>query len=202
MSAAGWKVEIGRAVLDASSPEAVAAIEAENARNSLPGLPDELNPRMIDTAKWRALVGALSPGAAEVLGGRPLFLDPVGLRIAASSPTKPASFGPSTRLTAGDTVGDAIMARSDAPYDCDLARARAQAARKQTQGADQQVKALESRQEAAAMERQVRYAAALAWRENATAAAGCQPGDPQAAAEQRAAEQAASDFILLGGSMQ
>lgn len=202
MARAMWKVQIGRAVLQADSPETTAAIEAQNARRALPGLAPEFNPFVIDPAKWRAFVAAVSPEAAKALGDRPLFLDLGGLRIAASSPTTPSSFGPALRLILEDTVNGAVLGRTEAPYDCDLAETRAEAAKRRTEEADQLVKNLERRQTPSSVEQQVRYAAALAWRENATAAASCRGGDPAAAAKRDAATQATRDFAVMGGSVE
>ncbi len=202
MSAAGWRVAIGRATLDAASPELASRIEAQNAREALPGLEPDLNPHLIDPAKWRALVAAVTPAAARALAGRPVLLDPMGLRIATSSPTTPGSFGPSVRLMPGEAVGEAVLARTDAPYDCALAQSRAAASRRRTEQADGAVKAKEAAHEPAGAERQVRYAVALTWRENAAAVAGCRHGDQAAEADRKAAADAAERFILLGGSMQ
>lgn len=202
MSAAAFRVEIGRQTLDASAPEVVAAIERQNEHQRLPGLDDALNPRVIDPAKFAALVKAVSADAAQKLKGRALFLDPVALRIAASSPTKPADFAGKLHFKTGDKVGDAVSASVDAPYDCDLARERAAAARRRTEDATSEVEAFDAKKQPAAVPRQVRYRAALAWRENAHAAASCAPGDAAARTEAQAAEKAATEYQILGGSMQ
>ena len=199
MSATPWRVQIERTALDAASPAAVAAIERENVRARLPGLDDALNPQVIDVAKWRALVASVD---ASALHGKPLFLDPVGLRIAASSPTHPEAFGAATRFTAGDTVGQAILARTDAAYDCALAAERTRAARQRTEAATQQIDRLDAQRNPAASEpRLLRYRAALAWRENAAAAAACAPHDEAAKSEAAAAAKAATTYQMLGGNM-
>jgi hypothetical protein len=202
MSAAPFRVMIARHALDASSPEMKAAIERQNERQRLPGLDDELNPRIVDPAKFEALVHAVGAEAAQKLRGRPLFLDPVALRIAASSPTRPEAFAGRVHFKTGEKIGESISASVDASYDCALARERAAAARRRTEEAAKQVDAMDVQKQPAAVPRQVRYRAALAWRENAEVASGCAPQDEAAKAEALAAAKAATDYQLLGGSME
>lgn len=201
MSATPLRVEIGRQTLDASAPEIKAAIERQNEHQRLPGLDDALNPRIIDPAKFAAMIHALGADAAQKLRGRPLMLDPVALRIAASSPTRLDAFAGRLQLTPGDKVGDAVLASTDAPYDCALARERTEAARRRTEEATKVVNDMDAQKQPAAVPRQVRYRAALAWRENAGVAASCDPHDEAAKAEAQAAAKAATDYQLLGGSM-
>ena len=202
MSAPSLRIQIGRQTIDAAAPEMAVAIEQRNEKQRLPGLDDALNPRIIDPAKFAALVRAVGADAAARLKGRPLFMDPVGLRIAASSPTRLDAFASRVRLTLGDTVGAATLASSDVPYDCALARERTVAARRRTEQATGQVDAMDAQSQPAAVPRQVRYMAALAWRENAAVAAGCSPNDEDAKTEAQIAAKAATDFQLLGGSME
>lgn len=201
MSAAPFRVEIGRQTLDASAPETKAAIERQNEHQRLPGLDDHLNPRIIDPAKFAALVHAVGAEGAQTLHGRPLMMDPVALRIAASSPTRLDAFSGRLHLTPGEKVGDAVLAKSDAPYDCVLARERTEAARRRTEEATKVVDDMDAKKQPAAVPRQLRYRAALAWRENAAVAAECAPHDDAAKAEAQAAAKAATDYQLLGGSM-
>ena len=199
---AGLRLLIGAGVMDAASADAVKAIEAQNARVRLPGLPDEFNPNVIDPAKAAALLSALPPNAAEVLGGKALFLDGVELGVGASAPTTPASFKPPVALSVIADHGPSVSARAAFKVDCAVASSRAAAARQRAAQADSAVKALEAQRQNSGAAKLLRQAVTQAWRQNAGAVADCAPGDAAAAADRDAALRAVSAALVLGGSME
>ena len=199
-SAALLRIRVGHAVLDASDATAIAAaVAASNSAERIEGLPDALNPGIIDPAKAAALLASLRGTAANtaaVLAGGALYLNAPALRIAATAPTTAASFAQPFRLEVQEVQGDTVLARATVAPDCDLARAQAAAARASMAAAEQAVTASERQNsgDSAALRalsdaRARRYAIAQAWRENAAAMVEC--GDEVAAADLRAAERAA-----------
>lgn len=198
----GLVVQIGHHRIEAGTPELERAVEQENGVARIAGLPDTLNPAIIDPAKARALVQAISPADAAALGGKALLLSPSLLRIGASSPTTPGSFAGPVAVTVVDTHGAAVSARAAAPVDCALARQQAAAARTEFAAAEQGV----ARQEAAkpadnpglvalSDARSRRFAVATVWKENAAAALECAPGDAAAQQDHAAASQAVSATV-------
>src|SRR4051812_795618 len=93
----GIKVRAGHTVVDGAAWRAglPAALEKSNRRRRLEGLPDHLNPQIIDPDKASAFLEALArlPAAAlEPLAGRALYLNSAGLMLGVSAPTRPATF--------------------------------------------------------------------------------------------------------------
>lgn len=202
MSGTVVKFLVGREVLDAGAPGTRAAVERWSARQHSRAIPDELNPAVIDLAKFDAMVAALGPDAAALAGGRPVALDPRRLGIGASSPTTPASFKSPLQLHVVREYTDSVAVQAAFTVDCGLARARANAARAMTREADAAVRAAQTGHDSGTEARVRRWAVARVWEENAVAAAACSPGDAELVADSEAATKATDAAVLLGGSMQ
>lgn len=206
-SGGGLRLRIGSETVGVASADAVAAAAAKaNAARRLDGLPDVLNPDLIDPAKLTALLARLPDAAAphrRVLARRALFVDPAGLRVGTSSPTTPASFAEGLALEIDDADGDPVIARAVVAVDCGLARTRAAEARAHLDGVAREVADLEARRDVRALPpaRLRRYAVARAWRDNAVAASRCAPDDAAAKADRDAAEQAARSFAVPLGRL-
>jgi hypothetical protein len=192
------------------------AVAHSNEKARLDGLPDHLNPQIIDAAKAEAFLRALSQRPAEELrpfAGRTLALNVGHLMIDASAPTRPETFSQPFQIEIADVQGDIVHARLALKADCALARQRATEARSQFQAADEEVRALESRaakatgsasepQAVDAVSKAGRRRAALAhaWRENAEAFSKCPEADPSAKSDFDAASRAVNSYGLLMGS--
>jgi hypothetical protein len=191
-------------VVAAADREAVnAAIAATNARAREAGLPDALNPDVIDPSKAEALLNALMTAPAETLAmaeGRILEFNPVALRIGTSSPSTVASFASPVTLEITSDHGEIVSVRVVGPVDCELAREQAKEARLQTEQADREYQAATG--DAIMAARRRRYALTRVWFDNAAALAVCVPNDAAAAADRDAAERAMNASIVIGGSMQ
>lgn len=203
-SAAPLQLRIDRATIDASDKAAVnAAIAAANTKSHDPGLPDTLNPAIIDPAKADALLSALMRPPADAiapLAGRALELNAMALRIGTSSPTTVASFAPPIKLEIASEHGDMVSARAMVPADCGIARDRAAEARQRTEEADKTYKAATG--DAIMPIRLRRYALSRVWFDNASAQASCAPDDAAAKADRAAAEHMMKSAVVIGGSMQ
>lgn len=196
------KLLVGRAVLDATAPGTRAAVEQWNEKQRSAAIPDEFNPAVIDIRKFDAMVAALGPDSAAVIGGRPMALDTRRLGIGASSPTTPGSFKAPLALHVVREHTDSVSVQADFIIDCDLAKARANAARAMTHEAEGAVQAAEARHDSGTDARVRRWAVARVWEENAIAAAACTPGDDELVEDSEAATKATDAAVLLGGSMQ
>lgn len=215
--AASLHVLIGYKQHNASATrEIAAAIAEENKHHVIAGLPDELNPRLIDPAKAAALLAGLKGKTLAPLGGRVLNLAPGGLRIGTSAPTTVASFSQPFTLTVESEhdAGKTVSARASVPIDCDLARKRAAAARQRTEASQKDVATLTARKEAARNKpdespataalydaTQLRFAVAMAWVENAEAVTVCSPQDAAARADLAEAQRIRSASAVPGGRM-
>src|ERR1051326_4525474 len=129
----GFRIRIGGSTVDAANQPAVAAaIDAANAHARWQGVPDGLNPRLLDPVRVQALLAAIAalPASARAKpGDHALLLDSPGLPVKASSPSTPASFAHLTGIEVTDTQGDAVEVRVAMPLDCELARQNAAAAK-------------------------------------------------------------------------
>jgi hypothetical protein len=201
MAAPAPQLRIGRTTLPASDSAGIAAaIEAWNSQSAIADVPAAFNPQTIDPAKAAALLAALAHAPDDVLAGRTLILDATSLRIGTSSPTTPDSFAGALHLEIDSEHGPAVIARAVVPTDCDLARARAAAAKTLAAEADRKVAAATG--DAAVPARRQRQAITRAWFDNAAALAGCVPNDATAQADRAEAEAAMKAAIVIGGMIQ
>jgi hypothetical protein len=188
---AGLRVRVGHETVAAGDAAALdAAIARSNAATRIAGLPDALNPSIIDAAKAHALLAALQAlpaGALANLAGRSLYLNGPDLPVRATSPATPANFARLSGIEDFDAQGDTVLVRLALRPDCDLARAQATAARAAMAEAAAEVARLEDRQQAEtasdrggvlaelSVARSRRAAIAGAWHENAAAVARWTP---------------------------
>ncbi len=204
MSAAPLRVMIDRTIIAAADAGAVrAAIAKANATARTPGLPDSSNPAIIDPVKAEALLAALmkpSGNGLAPLKGRALDLDPMPLRIGTSSPTAAESFAHPFVLKVTSEHGHTVSATASVPVDCQLARDGAAEARRQTELADREVRTAAGGSVMALKLR--RYAAAMAWLDNAAAHLACAPHDGAAIADRDAADRMMRSSAVLGGRME
>lgn len=207
------RLRVGHEVVDSGSAQGVAeAVAVSNRAHRIDGLPDALNPGIIDPAKAEALRVALPRLPEESLkpiAGRALYLNSPGLLIGTAAPTTPASFEQPFWLDIVDAQGETVLARATVSIDCDLARAHASAARARFGAAEQDVKTTEAQKAAAAGRSNEaaalralsgaqarRFAIAQVWRTNASAVTGCDPRDQAAKADLAAAEQAVRATVV------
>jgi hypothetical protein len=212
------KVRIGRAVLEADhgNSELSAAIGESNRKAHIEGLPDHLNPEVIDVEKAKALLAALPKLPAEELKplmGRTLFLNYDGLMLGASAPTRPAAFGQPFKIEIADVQGDVVLARLTLSVDCALARERSTEARTRLKTAEDEVKTLEKRASSASgtdQERDIlsslsaarsrRYALARVWEQNARTWAACPGADSAAKSDLKSASRAVGSYAVPSSS--
>jgi hypothetical protein len=213
------KLRAGHAVVDGTAWRAdlPALIEQSNRKARLDGLPDHLNPEIIDPEKAAAFLAALAkrPAAAlQPLAGRTLFLNYAGLMLGASAPIRAATFAEPFEIEVADVQGEVVLARLILRVDPVLARERATEARVRIRSADAEVKALEAQLSATpgtsdkerevlvslSMARSRRYAIARVWLENAEAWVHGAKSDSVAKADLEAAASAAKSYFVLSGS--
>jgi hypothetical protein len=213
------KLRAGRTELGATAPkfQLLAAIERSNQQARLEGLPDYLNPEIIDADKAQALLSAIANSPADTslsLAQHTLYLNYPGLMIGSSAPTRPANFVSPLKIKIDDVQGELVLAQADVPLDCPLARDRAGDARTRFKEADGQLKELEKQIAAAGRstekQRQVlaevslaqrrRFAIAQVWRQNAAAWASCPDTDKGAKADLDAASRALRTSVVVGGA--
>lgn len=189
------------------APGLAAFAKAVNDAHRIAGLPDTLNPAMIDPGKLTALVAALPrlPAATRRrLAGRELFLGAGGLGVGTAEPTRPESFLQPFDLAVDSNSAPAVVARASITPDPALAQGRAGEA----QAAALEADALAARQnrartgpmtEAEGIVLVRRAAAARAWLVNARAWASA-GGGPAAQSSLAAAEKAVKAFGMPAGA--
>lgn len=216
-STLGIDVRIGHALLRKGTTAAAlgAAIEDYNRDLRLPGLPDHLNPEIIDAAKATSLLAALMrhpQSSLQQLAGKALHLSYAGLRVGAAAPTTPDSFSMPFGLEVVDIQGETVLARVNVPSVMQIVRERSAEARKQLAAEVQQVQSLEPRLRAAAgtdqdkrlldeltLVRRRRSAVARVWQASARELSELAVADTAAKADYEAASKAASEYLLPGG---
>lgn len=193
--------------------ELPASIERHNGKVRLDGLPDHLNPLIIDSAKAITFVAALAsyPKATlQALSGKELLLHSEGLMLSAVAPTRPATYSTPMPLVIEDVQGHSALARLQIQVDCGLARERSIEARGSIGPASAAVTDMEGRvansvspdpdaMEALSKARHVRSRLSHAWRTNAQALVQCPGADDAALADLKAAQEAVSKFGLSLG---
>jgi hypothetical protein len=213
-----FKLRAGHDSVAASGDRAaiLGLIEQSNRGNRLDGLPDHLNPDVIDPQKAEAMIAALARLPAEMLRpleGRALYLNSAGLMIGAAAPSRAASFAEPFGFEIADVQGDTVLARLTVRTDCPLAQQRAAEARARIAAANDEVGSLEAGlpaisgtdKEADALgalsaAKSRRFAIARAWRQNAEAWTKCASADPAAKADFEASLAAVKSYIVPPGS--
>jgi hypothetical protein len=185
------------------------AVENSNARGRLPGLPDDLNPVILDAEKVKAFLNSLPAVPAndlERLRDRILYLNSSGLQLGSASAITPSILRSGYRLHVTDgPAGKIADVRLEAPIDKGLARARATKAKDTVGAMNREVEALEQKKKAGAdsellialsTAQRKRYAAASVWRDLTKALAALEPENSELQAEAKAAKEAASKYIV------
>jgi hypothetical protein len=131
MVAPAWALTLraGKQSLDLSAPGAnlTAFVHAVNLKRKIRGLPDALNPYLLDRAKVSALVAALPSQSSDILSqlqGHDLWLDWEGLRVTRVAPTRSARFQ-NTTLIIDEVQDHCVLAHPSFGTDAKLARALA-----------------------------------------------------------------------------
>ena len=207
------KLRIGFITVDAANTgDVIGALEKSNARQRLPGLPDTLNPGIIDAAKLAALLKAIETMPADAkapVASNTLYLNGGELGVGASAPTTIETFAKPFTITAIETDNGLVTARASISPDCALAKSRAAEARRQFDHTDQEVEALTAKREAATGKpdegtalrdlsgaKSRRFAIAQTWQENAAATVACAPNDTAAAKDLAHAKHMADKTIV------
>ena len=212
---ANIKLRVGAAVVNGPAwrAELPPVLDQANRKARLAGLPDHLNPAILDPDKTTAFLTALPKLPAETLqslAGKKLSLDSGGLMLGAAAPTRPATFAGPLKLEIIEEQGDVVHARLILQVDCALAKERAAEARGRIGPASDEVKALEARLPGVSgkpdKEREIldnlsttrrrRSALAYVWQKSAKAWTEC-PGTDAAAKADLAAAQAAVDAYAM-----
>jgi hypothetical protein len=121
-------------------------VAAANDKARIKGLPDDLNPGIIDADKLGAMVASLPAQPDDVraaLAGHTLNVGAGGLGVLAIEPTPKNAFGNAYRLTIERVVGTHVLAHADAPIDPALAKQRTEAAAKEVTAAERAMHAVE-----------------------------------------------------------
>ena len=184
-------LRIGDHFLRADDPVAIdAAVTTHNNRGRIPGLDDSLNPFLLDPAKVRAFIAALS-AAAPAAGEAALYLNSPDLPLRPTSPVTAEAIAAARAITITETQGRTALIRAEIPVACAEAGRTAETARRALA-----IAALDPA--AAAGPR--KFALALAWRENALATKSCHPDSADAAADVTQADAAVARYgVPMGG---
>ena len=214
----GFQVRLGHSQLAPATTMAAlrAAIDASNRGFRVEGLPDALNPDVIDPDKAAALLLALPTIARkspQLLAGRELLLTHGPLQIGSADPTTAASFARPFDLEVVDVQGETLLARSTVLPVPEMARLHAAEAREKLRAEKELIALLEARLSGAAdvgQQRKLlddltpaqwrRSALARAWLINARAVSDRPGAGAAAKAETDAALKAVNDDVLPSGT--
>jgi hypothetical protein len=190
----------------------MAAIEPYNRGARLAGLPDDLNPIVLDPARVRAFalgLSSLPEGVLTGLSGRHLHLQTEGLGLFASSPIEAEAIARGYTLSLPEDPGLVVQPELTAEVRPERARELSARARAEALSRDREVAEIErgrarpglsgeeqgrllgERTEAAWR----RFAAAKVWEGSSRALAALDPGSRAAADDAREAELAVDRFI-------
>jgi hypothetical protein len=216
LAARGITVQVGGALFppgEATLDGILAAIEPENRRARLAGLPDELNPIVLDPARARAFLEGLPrlPEAALAgLAGRHLHLGTEGLGLSTSSPIEPEAIarGFALSLSEGD-AGRVVQPELAAEVHPERARELATRARAEVEARDREVAEIQRERARPGLSGEEqglllgartraawrRFAAAKVWETSSRALSALDPGDRAAAADAREAGLAVDRFV-------
>jgi hypothetical protein len=192
-----------------ASSRIVRAVEKSLPRGRLEGLPDDLNPVILDPAKVQAFLTGLSKvpkDSLKALRDKILYLNDPALQLHASSAVSPSELqsGFQLKIESGRS-GEIASVTVKAPIDERLARDRATRARETMQEMDRKVQLLERKPASSlngeelrelSLLRAKRYAAASVWRDLVSALAARRPDNAALRSEDKAAKKAASQFIV------
>lgn len=193
---------------DGTVARVLEAVETAGKRGRLPGLADDLNPVVLDTAKVNAFLHALPKVPAENLERlreRILYLNDAGLLLGCASAITPSILELGYRLRVADGPAEKIAGvRIEAAIDRKLARERATRAKDTVNAMGGEVETLEEKKSGAdsallvalSNAKRKRYAAASVWRDLTKALAALEPEDAALRAEAAAALEASSKYLV------
>jgi hypothetical protein len=183
-------------------------VEAANATARIAGLPDTLNPGVIDPAKATGFATGLfaqQPAVRARLDGKTVWLNWEQLGLSTAAPTRSDAFAAGFDLMVDDVQGDNVLAHTNVPIDTGLAKSRTAEAEHAVAAAHAEVQRLEAAGDSApagalGQARLRRSAAARAWRINARAWASAVPQDAAAQASTAEANRAARQYAMPSGA--
>jgi len=193
---------------ESATAEVMAAVEGSAKSGRLDGLPDDLNPAVLDKGKVSAFLSALSkvpPSTLERLRGSTLYLNDPRLKLYAYSEAAAAALSQGYTLDVMAAVpGELAQAHLEVTIDPKATRARASRAKHAMEEADRAVAGLEKGSPnpdsaslvALSSAKRKRYAAATAWRELIAALAKRHPDDLHLQSELSQSREAASRYIV------
>jgi hypothetical protein len=179
----------------------LAAVARHDAGARIPGLPDELNPFVLDPARVRAFVeglGAVPAAVLDRLDDRAIVLASEGLGLSTSSVVDAEAIARGYTLDLPADLGSMVQPGLRAPIDVNLGRTRAARARDAVARFDAEVAQLErEKRDAEAFEaKHRRFAAAKVWAAASRALSAMDPADGALAEEARAAIEAVRRFVV------
>lgn len=184
-------------------------VTAANQKARIKGLPDALNPGIIDADKLGAFVavlGAQPESVRTALAGHTLNVGASGLGVLSVEPTRVEAFGTGYRLTIERIVGQRVLARANVLFDAGLAKQRTADAEDAVTAANLAVLAVEGGKAdpdglSAGGVRWRRAQAASAWRIVANAWVSAEPADRAAKKAAAEARKAAMAYDMPSGGL-
>lgn len=195
---------------EGASAAIIAAVQKSEGSGRITGLPDDLNPVVLDKDKVEAFLSALpkvAGSALEKLRRRTLHLNNPSLQLHSYSAVTPAALRHGYTLEVDNAPeGSIANVQLDAAIDPKLGRERADRAKKAMQDADREVAELEKKKRqpnadsalfvAHSNAQRKRYAAASVWRDLVSALATRDSNHRALQSEAAEAKQAASKYIV------
>ena len=200
-------LRVGSKSVPLSTPAAEVAslVDASNREHRIDGVPDELNPAIIDPVKAAGFVAALPSQPANVLAklaGHSLWLNWADLGLQATAPTRREAFAAHVELVIDNANLKQVAAHTSIPFDSQLARAKATEAQSAL-ARDEATANLESQGQttldARDSTRRRRSALAQAWLNNATVWAKAEPANSVAQSSLAAASKAYQTYGMPRG---
>ncbi len=201
-------LQLGRKTVPfSSSPREIAAlVDGYNRRWHIEGLPDGLNPAIIDPDKTAGLVAGLHaqpPAVLARLAGNSLLLDWASLGLGTTAPTHREAFAGKFDLIVENVQIRQVMAHTSVPFDAQLARDKSAEAQSALVKANADVTAAEGRRPPIPNEvgdmRFRRSAIAQTWLNNAEAWAKAEPSNSAAQSSLAAATKAFEAYHMPKG---
>lgn len=186
---------------DATMEHILDAVERHDQRARISGLPDELNPGVLDPSRVQAFVDGLGrvPSAVlDKLDGRAIALLSEGLGLGVASPVDAETLARGYTLELPAHLGAAVLPVARAAPDPARALALARRAREATAALDAEVARLERASGPALLDaKHRRFAAAKTWAAASRALADLHAGDVALADDARAAIEAVRRSVTM-----
>jgi hypothetical protein len=189
--------------------QVAALVEAANRTAHIEGLPDALNPDLLDQAKAIRLAAGLAmqpPAILQRLADHDLWLNWERLGLSTVAPTRPEAFAAGFELVIDDIQGRHVLAHTTVPIDPGLAQSRCMEAQRALAAVQTEVQRLEAAgaggsPDVLGLARLRRSAIARTWRIEARAWATARPQDPAAKSASTEAERAAEMYVMPSGGI-